>query len=270
MRAISSSDLPSASRRWSLRPGKPGVPGARRARRCGRLRAPRRFRCHTFRPCVRQSRTPRAARANWTGACGKGLRARRRSARCKPGRRRAARRGGAILKKSSSARSAAAAAGATRRRRRARARSALRGRAPGRGPLVWPRRFGRARACCFSGFSSTSADVEPVGHVAADVAHIAALPLGGLAEVSADLQMAAAGALDEAAHGVVALPGALLFRRILQLVDEIRQQAGVLGLPEQDAIGGQAVAAGAARFLVILLDGFGQRRYESPRARPAC
>jgi hypothetical protein len=51
--------------------------------------------------------------------------------------------------------------------------------------------------------------IKPRRPVAANVAHIAARPLGRLPEMIADLQVAAAGALGEAAHGVVALPGAL-------------------------------------------------------------
>ena len=71
--------------------------------------------------------------------------------------------------------------------------------------------------------------------------------------------MPAAAALDEAPHGVVPLPGALLLAGSFSLFDEVGQQARVLRLPQQHAIGGQPVAAGAARFLVKLLDGFRQR-----------
>ena len=39
-------------------------------------------------------------------------------------------------------------------------------------------------------------------------------------------------------------------------------KSGIFFAPEQDAIGGKAVATGAARFLVILLDGFRQREMD--------
>ena len=63
----------------------------------------------------------------------------------------------------------------------------------------------------------------------------------------------------EAAHGVIALPGAFLFGGVNNLFDEIREQPGIALLPEQNTVGGIAVASGAARFLVVLLDRLWQR-----------
>ena len=52
-----------------------------------------------------------------------------------------------------------------------------------------------------------------------------------------DLAVAAARLFDEAAHGVIPLPGALAFGGVLQLLDEVGQQADVALLPQQDAVG---------------------------------
>ena len=70
--------------------------------------------------------------------------------------------------------------------------------------------------------------------------------------------MAALFGFHEGANDVVALPGAVALGRVADLVGEIAEQAGVLLLPQQDAIGGIAIAAGAAGLLIILLDRFGQ------------
>ena len=72
--------------------------------------------------------------------------------------------------------------------------------------------------------------------------------------------MAALVRLGEAPHGVIALPGSLLLRRIGELIDEVRQQSHVALLPEQRAIGRFAVAARTSCLLVILLDRFRQRQ----------
>ena len=58
-----------------------------------------------------------------------------------------------------------------------------------------------------------------------------------LAKMRADLTMPALARFGEAANGVIALPGALFFRRIQDLFDEVAQQARVALLPQQDAIG---------------------------------
>ncbi len=75
-----------------------------------------------------------------------------------------------------------------------------------------------------------------------------------------NLPMAAAVRFNESADGVVALPGALLLGRVGDLPDEVRQQASVALLPQQNAIRRKPVASGASRLLVILLDRFGQRK----------
>src|SRR5260370_40342379 len=77
--------------------------------------------------------------------------------------------------------------------------------------------------------------------------------------MSADLQVSAKLRLDEILNFVVTLPGALFLRRIVNLADEIRVQARIAFLPQKNAIGWQAVASCAARFLVILFNRFQQR-----------
>src|SRR5262249_19285191 len=59
---------------------------------------------------------------------------------------------------------------------------------------------------------------EPIQFHTADVAGSAGFPFRSLAKVEADLAMAAARGFDEAAHGVIALPGALFLRGILGLL----------------------------------------------------
>jgi hypothetical protein len=58
--------------------------------------------------------------------------------------------------------------------------------------------------------------------------------------------MAAVPRFGKPAHGVISLPGALLFAGIGELLDEMRQQPDVTLLPEQRAIGRLSVAAGTA------------------------
>ena len=84
-------------------------------------------------------------------------------------------------------------------------------------------------------------------------------PLGSLPEVIADFFVAAIVRLHKSADGVIALPGAVALGGVGDLVGEKSEQAGVLFLPEHDAVGGLAIASGASGFLVILLDGFRQR-----------
>src|SRR6266481_2676338 len=109
--------------------------------------------------------------------------------------------------------------------------------------FLWQRFFGRG---------------EPVRLRTAGVARVAGFPLGSLAKMPADLQVTAILRLDEIANFVVALPGAVFLRRIVNLADEIRVQTCVTILPEKNAIRRQAVTPGASRFLVILLDRFRQ------------
>ena len=99
---------------------------------------------------------------------------------------------------------------------------------------------------------------EPLRLGAANIAHAAGFPLRRLAEMEADLPMAARGGLGEAPHSVISLPGSLPFRRIGDTVDEMRQQSRIALLPEQDAIGRSAIAPRASGLLVILLDRLGQ------------
>ncbi len=58
--------------------------------------------------------------------------------------------------------------------------------------------------------------------------------------------------IHEVADGVVSLPGALFLPGVCGLLDEVSEQADVALLPQQDAIGRQAIASGTARLLVIL------------------
>src|SRR5271166_1707057 len=95
---------------------------------------------------------------------------------------------------------------------------------------------------------------EPFGHAGADVADFAAVPFGGFAEVGADALLAAFFGADELLHLVVALPGTVFFLGVADAVDEEGAQGIVFLLPEEVAIGGQAIASGAAGFLIELLD----------------
>ncbi len=77
--------------------------------------------------------------------------------------------------------------------------------------------------------------------------------------MAADLTLAALSGLHEAFDFMVALPGTFFFGGILDFADEKSVQAGVFLLPEQEAIGGEGIASRAARFLIVLLDAFGER-----------
>ena len=77
--------------------------------------------------------------------------------------------------------------------------------------------------------------------------------------MQADLAMTAGPGLSEAANLVITLPRSLLLRGIVELVNEIRQQAHIAFLPQQNAIGGLPIASRAAGLLVVLLNGFRQR-----------
>ena len=70
----------------------------------------------------------------------------------------------------------------------------------------------------------------------------------------ADIFLAAAFGGHEFLHAVIALPGAIFFLRVANLIDEEGAQGIVFFLPEEEAIGGQAVATGAAGLLIELLD----------------
>src|SRR5260370_8004541 len=81
-----------------------------------------------------------------------------------------------------------------------------------------------------------------------------------LAEMPACVALAAVSRFAEASHLAIALPGARPLRAVFNLADEIGVQAEILLLPQEHTIGGQAIAAGAPCFLVILFHAFGQRQ----------
>src|SRR5258708_17841544 len=97
---------------------------------------------------------------------------------------------------------------------------------------------------------------QPRWRVTANVACFARLPFGSFAKMCADLAMATALYLHIAANLVIALPSALLFFRIGDLVDKVCQQAYIFLLPQQNAIGRVAIAACTSGFLIILLHRF--------------
>src|SRR5580692_9872535 len=103
---------------------------------------------------------------------------------------------------------------------------------------------------------------EERGHAAAYITGIARGPLRSLPKMQADFTMTAIRRFHETADGVVALPGALFLGGVRNLLDEICQQTSIPFLPQQEAIGGQAIATSAASFLVILLDRLGQREMD--------
>jgi hypothetical protein len=109
-----------------------------------------------------------------------------------------------------------------------------------------------ARGRFFAGAAANAR--EPCGGRSADVADAATLPLHNFAKVFADIFLAAALGGDEFLHSVIALPGAIFFLRVSNLIDEEGAQGIVFLLPEEEAIGGQAVASGAAGLLIELLD----------------
>src|SRR5437773_1585507 len=78
------------------------------------------------------------------------------------------------------------------------------------------------------------------------------------AEVFADLPLAAGIRIGEGSDDVVAVPCAVPLLGIADLLHEMGQQRGVLFLPEQNAVGGIAIATGTPGFLVVLLDRFRQ------------
>ena len=80
--------------------------------------------------------------------------------------------------------------------------------------------------------------------------------------MQADFTMTAARRINEAADGVVALPGTFLLSSVADLLDEVRQQTGITFLPQQETIGGQAIATGATGFLIILLYRLRQRQVD--------
>ena len=77
--------------------------------------------------------------------------------------------------------------------------------------------------------------------------------------MAADVVLAALVGLHETLDFVIALPGAAFFSGVFDVADKEGLQTGVFFLPEEKAIGRERVAAGAACFLVILLDALWQR-----------
>src|SRR5581483_6498646 len=95
---------------------------------------------------------------------------------------------------------------------------------------------------------------QPIRRFTAYVATVAFRPLRGFAKMHADLPMPAVLRLRKADDIAIALPGTVLLCRILNLVDEVRKQGGVLPSPKQHAVSRLAIASGASSFLVVLLD----------------
>src|ERR1700682_5828688 len=93
---------------------------------------------------------------------------------------------------------------------------------------------------------------EPSRSVTANVARFARLPFWRFAEMRADLTMTATCQFHVAENFMVALPCALLFSRIGDLVDKVGQQAYIFFLPQQNAVSRLAIPACASGFLVIL------------------
>src|SRR5215472_15103437 len=76
----------------------------------------------------------------------------------------------------------------------------------------------------------------------------------------ADLTMSTLKRLCKRPDGVISLPGAFPLAGVLDLVGKVSQQAGILLTPKQNTVGRFSVASRASRFLVILLQGLGQRQ----------
>src|SRR5947209_7079946 len=79
-----------------------------------------------------------------------------------------------------------------------------------------------------------------------------------LAKVQTDLPVPTLWLRHEPLDLVISLPGPFLLCSIQNLADEMSVQPRIPRLPQQEAIGWQAIAPGASRFLVILLDRFRQ------------
>src|SRR5215469_12658797 len=94
--------------------------------------------------------------------------------------------------------------------------------------------------------------IQPLRHATAYVAVFAGLPLRSLTKMDADLPVPAALRLGESDDVAISLPGSILLRRVLDLINEIGEQRGVAFLPQQQAISGIAVAARAPGFLIVL------------------
>ena len=99
---------------------------------------------------------------------------------------------------------------------------------------------------------------EPLGSAGADVADSAAIPFRDFAEVIADFFLPAFLRADELLDLVVSIPGAVFFLGAADAVDKESVQAIVFLLPEDVAVRGQAIAPGAAGFLIELFDAFRQ------------
>ncbi len=108
----------------------------------------------------------------------------------------------------------------------------------------------RRRDICLGGLDETCT-IDCVRQPGADIAFSARSPFGAFAEVRANFELPADIAVDEVPDFVETLPGALFFPVIADLGNEKADSGLIALLPEQKAIGGVSVAAGAARFLVI-------------------
>ena len=85
-----------------------------------------------------------------------------------------------------------------------------------------------------------------------------------LAEVGEQFRAAATGAFGVAHDLAELVAGDLLFMVIGHFVDEVRLLCGVTGGKEQQAIAREAVATGAAGFLIVAFDVFGQVVVDDP------
>ena len=77
--------------------------------------------------------------------------------------------------------------------------------------------------------------------------------------MKANKALAALSGIYEFFYAVKALLGSLLLHRLRNLAYEVSLSAEIAASPEEEAIGGERVAAGASRFLVILLDALRER-----------
>ena len=100
--------------------------------------------------------------------------------------------------------------------------------------------------------------VELLPGLQADVAPAAALLRPPLPQVLQHEPAAAAGQLGELHHPRQLLPDVPLLLRVLDLIDEVVLPDLVAVGVDEDALAGQSVPAGPARFLVVTLQGLGQ------------
>jgi hypothetical protein len=86
----------------------------------------------------------------------------------------------------------------------------------------------------------------------------------GFAEVGEEFAAAAGGSFGVAGHEAELVAGALLLGGVSDLVEEVVLFGDVAAAEEQEAIAGEAIAAGAASLLVIAFDVFGEIVVDDP------